>query len=121
MRNSLNYIFGMLRFLPVIFSLEADVVQCDGLPDTPPHHPLVHAHARMCTCLQVSWADSATGICLSLYIVYEGMTSVWEARQQFVAHLEGDEGLRLVSQSYAQTTAAILVSFVLYRTYYTHR
>ncbi|CAN0278879.1 unnamed protein product [Ectocarpus sp. 6 AP-2014] len=44
----------------------------------------------------VSWADSATGICLSLYIVYEGVMSVWEARQQFVAHLEGDEGLRLV-------------------------
>ncbi|CAM9965724.1 unnamed protein product [Scytosiphon promiscuus] len=42
------------------------------------------------------WADSATSICLSLYIIYEGVLSVWEARQQFVAHLDGEEGLRLV-------------------------
>ena len=48
---------------------------------------------------QVSWADSATGICLSLYIIYEGVMSVWEAREQFVALLDGDEGLRLVRSS----------------------
>ena len=45
---------------------------------------------------QVSWADSATGIILSFYIMWEGAVSLWEAREQFVAHLDGDEGLRLV-------------------------
>ncbi|CAN0456979.1 unnamed protein product, partial [Ectocarpus sp. 12 AP-2014] len=40
------------------------------------------------------------------------MRSVWEARQQFVAHLEGDEGLRLVSHSGFETAAAVLASFL---------
>eukprot|EP00903_Cladosiphon_okamuranus_P012078 g11339.t1 len=44
----------------------------------------------------VSWADSAAGVCLSLYIIYEGVMSIWESRQQFVALLDGDEGLRMV-------------------------
>ncbi|CAN0181214.1 unnamed protein product [Ascophyllum nodosum] len=42
------------------------------------------------------WADSVTGICLAVYIMREGVHSMWEAREQFVAHLDGDEGLRLV-------------------------
>lgn len=45
---------------------------------------------------QVSWADSVTGILLSIYIMREGIMSVWEAREQFVGYLDGDEGLRLV-------------------------
>ena len=28
--------------------------------------------------------------------MWEGAVSLWEAREQFIAHLDGDEGLRLV-------------------------
>lgn len=45
---------------------------------------------------KVWFADGVTGILLSIYIMREGVTSLWEAREQFRGYLDGDEGLRLV-------------------------
>ncbi|CAM9869338.1 unnamed protein product [Pylaiella littoralis] len=50
----------------------------------------------------VSWADSAMGICLSVYIMWEGVMSVLEARHKYLAFLDGDEGLRLVPLMHEQ-------------------
>lgn len=44
----------------------------------------------------VWWADSVTGILLSIYIMREGIHSIYEAKDQMQAMAVGDEGLRLV-------------------------
>ncbi|CAM9994598.1 unnamed protein product [Discosporangium mesarthrocarpum] len=45
---------------------------------------------------KVWWADSLTGLFLSVYILLEGLKSIHEAYSQWTMHPWGDEGLRLV-------------------------